>query len=186
MNCERKGHVLKECKQPKAEMAQRPCFICQKIDHIAKNCHKKDARPALAITDAYQAQIVDVLCYGICEPEVDSEGFQRIQHGNKPKPQGAQLGEFIVDNGEHQRQGEGTRLQALSVAVLDKLCDVVGVSPSVVDAWSHPNVVYDAHIVMMTKGSVYESVRGRGRQDHMFSELVPKTVKAGKFGRGID
>ena len=158
-------------------MGQRPCFICQKTGHIAKNCPNKDARPALAITDASQAQIVDVFMCRTCEPEVDSEGFQRVQQGNKPRPQGAQLGEFIVDKSKQQRQGKSNRFQALSVAVLNNLCDVVDVSPSVVDTCSSSNVVYDAHTTYFTKASVYDSVRGRGRQNHMFPELVPKQYK---------
>ena len=40
-NCNKNGHIAKECKDPKKEKGS--CFYCGKMNHQAKDCRKKAA-----------------------------------------------------------------------------------------------------------------------------------------------
>ena len=52
VNCGAKGHMGSECRKPKVEFGKRPCFICNKSGHLARNCPDKPAsRPALKMVE---------------------------------------------------------------------------------------------------------------------------------------
>jgi len=40
-NCNKYGHIAKECQSEKKEQETRTCFKCNKKEHIAKNCKGK-------------------------------------------------------------------------------------------------------------------------------------------------
>ena len=40
-NCNKNGHMARECKEPKREKGS--CFYCGKMGHMAKECRKKKA-----------------------------------------------------------------------------------------------------------------------------------------------
>ena len=41
-NCNKYGHMAKECQAEKREWDTRTCFKCEKKGHIAKNCKGKE------------------------------------------------------------------------------------------------------------------------------------------------
>ena len=68
INCNRKGHTVSECRQPKVKVKDRKCFICQKTGHIAKYCKEKPA-PLKAILDAGpSSQGPAVMCVQLAPP----------------------------------------------------------------------------------------------------------------------
>ena len=40
-NCNKYGHMVRECRAEKKERDTRTCFKCDKKGHIAKNCKEK-------------------------------------------------------------------------------------------------------------------------------------------------
>ena len=103
VNCGVKGHMAASCTRPKVEMGKRPCFICNKPGHLARNCPTKPAGglPVRAITDgplvdAPVKMVQTVLC---CTTE-DAEGFRPAR---KPVPQPGVLGDFIMQKEKQKR-----------------------------------------------------------------------------------
>jgi hypothetical protein len=97
MNCNRKGHTASECRQPRIEVNDRKCFICQKTGHIAKDCKEKPA-PLKAILDAGPSgqQRPAVMCVQLAPPR----SAQLVDHLRPDKP----------------RRSNGNRFQPLTLA----------------------------------------------------------------------
>ena len=85
VNCGRKGHEAKDCRQKQNEKKDRPCFECGGIGHEARNCPQKRAkqqqqgpkRDVRALEDAPRKTPLLMLSIA------------------GPKPQDPQLGDFL-------------------------------------------------------------------------------------------
>ena len=117
---DRKGHAASECRQPKVERSQRPCFECGEKGHEAKACpNKRRARikKVEATSGAGPNQSAAVLCVQVAGPR-------------RPHQQQPNLGDFISAS-PRDKQRNGNRFQLLTMADLaDAAASELAVAPS--------------------------------------------------------
>ena len=106
-----KGHIGSECSKPKVEFGKRPCFICNKTGHLARNCDQKPKGPSAhtkMIEDGSATAAVNVV---MC---VTDDGVDlNFSKPRRPVPQHIVLKDFLVSNTTNSRQC-GNRFRALT------------------------------------------------------------------------
>ena len=86
INCGRKGHAASECRQPKKEKGDRPCFTRSKTWHEAQACPDKGVpakREVRAIEDIPRRVAAMMV--------TDSDRFRQVP----PRRSGQQLGDYF-------------------------------------------------------------------------------------------
>ena len=79
-NCGETGHISADCKKPRVDPKDRPCFECGKVGHTAARCpNKRDGKKSNV------NNLDDDSChYAMCLE--DDQGFSAVRRGAKPRP----------------------------------------------------------------------------------------------------
>ena len=82
-------HAAFNCPKPTVDRAQRPCWVCNKVGHIGRDCPQKKSQPIKAVSDQGGSGTVQVIngvpmpCWNIDDSDkfTDVRGFDAM--GNK-------------------------------------------------------------------------------------------------------
>ena len=110
INCGGTGHGVAACPEPQRPKEKRPCLLCGKPGHLARDC--KSAPQAKVAEGDTQGRTFEIRIAeddtGAArqrgrpiEPTYDSEGFQLVTGGFVPKPSGARLRDFVRSDGQN-------------------------------------------------------------------------------------
>ena len=80
--------MARDCRVPRQEdKSKRPCFVCCKTGHLARDCREKTGLKMIADADHRQPVFLG------CVEAVDADGYRRV---GRPRPQGATVLDFIA------------------------------------------------------------------------------------------
>ena len=115
VNCGRTGHMVADCRQPKAEQGQRPCFTCRKPRHLARNCPNNPVKAPTATGQDHGAAPQPFAT--MCVTTVDADGFATVTRP-RPRPMTTTIQHFIpqiTDEQQRRQQQHKHRYRPLTV-----------------------------------------------------------------------
>ncbi len=67
VNCGRSNHATRDCREPRREKHERPCWWCQEVGHFARNCPHAKKPPTKVLEAPEAARVVHFGCIAVEE-----------------------------------------------------------------------------------------------------------------------